>query len=822
MSNILLASNNAVDSGATWYGDQDSSPFLLTQLADPNFSKIWRKTPGTNADGNMVKFAVSLATVARLNHLALCRHNFSEAAQIRVRAGTARLDVDFTDEAGLTSPYLTFGGGTNGTRTNEYGVMVSGTCPRYEHDRRLFENGVLSSEDLGPTGGWSSDSVYRYPDGQTVDFTKASSSVNQALTALRSLPAGTYEMKAQVRLVSGDGSFAFQLFDGQNFLLGSTNVATSDWKWFSSSLVSTGPGLAANSYAYILKQVAAGVLQIRRIQVRSGASNGKYTKTTNQRRYQRRGLIVESGNTNKLLRSAELSNATWLKTAGATVTADQALAPDGAVAMDRLAVTVNAAYTYQDFADSGTTLKGTSVYFRKDAAAATDVALYCQWQTGGVSASSFVQFNAQTATVISHGATGPCTYLTCGVVDVGGGFYRAYLVSQGTDAANTSVRVAVQIGTAGNYVDLWGAQCETSYVTSYIPTTTAAVSRVTDTAVVEATTWVPYAWNGNEATIYHESMANEIVAGTVGNLASLYFRNASGTEGILIQMYEDGSQIADLLVQVTTGGTGFSGSSTAITRGAVARQAIRHRAGDFKWNHNGITSGTITAPNGSTFTILDLMQGPSSTGYLRRVTVWPTGRSDAELQALATTGPSAIDYDSGWSDALQMTPYTQLPALWGYDYDVIKSFTDRAVEWIRVGIYDPVKTSSSTPFEIGRLFTGKVKMQPGVNPSYGLADSWDDATTYAQTQSRRRIFNVLPKLRQVAFELGKLSLSEGDAAHEFDGLNGLSTEVLYLPDPSDEAKCQRYGFVGLMETLDALRWPLMNLRSKAYQITDKR
>jgi hypothetical protein len=45
MSNILLASNNAVDSGATWYGDQDSSPFVLTQLADPNFSKIWRKTP---------------------------------------------------------------------------------------------------------------------------------------------------------------------------------------------------------------------------------------------------------------------------------------------------------------------------------------------------------------------------------------------------------------------------------------------------------------------------------------------------------------------------------------------------------------------------------------------------------------------------------------------------------------------------------------------------------------------------------------------------------------------------------------------------------
>jgi hypothetical protein len=669
MSNILLASNNAVDSGATWYGDQDSSPFVLTQLADPNFSKIWRKTPGTNADGNMVKFAVSLATIARLNHLALCRHNFSDAAQIRVRAGTARLDVDFTDEAGLTSPYLTFSGGTNGTRTNEYGVMVSGTCPRYEHDRRLFENGVLSSEDLGPTGGWSSDSVYRYPDGQTVDFTKASSSVNQALTALRSLPAGTYEMKAQVRLVSGDGSFAFQLFDGQNFLLGSTNVATSDWKWFSSSLVSTGPGLAANSYAYILKQVAAGVLQIRRIQVRSGASNGKYTKTTNQRRYQR------------------------------------ATTPNG-------------------------------------------------------------------------------------------------------------------------YIDVWGGQTEFTYVTSLIPTTTTAASRSTDTAKVEASTWVPYVLGGQiEGTVYTEAMVNEIKCDTLRGASTIQFSDAGGTNHIdLYAAYtaNDNFQYSD--VRATYGGVAeVDLLEAAAAKGAVSRMAMHWRPNDYTAYMNGQGMGQdVGSDTFSAFTVIDLMYQPTSTAFLRRIAFWMTGKTTADLQAMSNSGPSAIDYDSGWSDALQMTPYTQLPALWGYDYDIIKSFTDHSVEWIRVGIYDPAKTSSSTPFEIGRLFTGKVKLQPGVNPSYGLADSWDDATTYAQTQSRRRIFNVLPKLRQVAFELGKLSLSEGDAAHEFDGTNGLSTEVLYLPDPSDEAKCQRYGFVGLMETLDALRWPLMNLRSKAYQITDKR
>lgn len=91
MSNIVLSAKNRIDAaGATFYGNEDAA-LPLTNLRDPIFSKVWRYTPGTNADGNTAKFQFVLTPVARAGHVAFARHNMGEGAQVRVRAGTARL-----------------------------------------------------------------------------------------------------------------------------------------------------------------------------------------------------------------------------------------------------------------------------------------------------------------------------------------------------------------------------------------------------------------------------------------------------------------------------------------------------------------------------------------------------------------------------------------------------------------------------------------------------------------------------------------------------------------------------------------------------------
>lgn len=216
------------------------------------------------------------------------------------------------------------------------------------------------------------------------------------------------------------------------------------------------------------------------------------------------------------------------------------------------------------------------------------------------------------------------------------------------------------------------------------------------------------------------------------------------------------------------------------------------------------------------------MKEPSTTSYLRRVTIWPTGKSNTELQSLSTSGPSAIDYDSGWDDVLQMSFAGDVPSDWGKVYPIIKTFAERAIEWVRVQLYDPAKVSSSYPFEIGRAFIGKLTLQPARNAEYGLGNGWNERTTFTQAEDGRKFFTERSRIREVAFAFPLLTHAEAAKLHEMQGSGGIVEETLYLPDPDDEAECQRYGFVGLMSQLDPLRYPLFATRSAAIQMAEKR
>ena len=202
MSNLLLSSQNLVDLVTSWYGDSDGGAVPLSNFTSDIFGKVWRYTPASNVDGSVARFAFPLSAPARASHLAKCRHNASEGGQIRARLGTARLDVDLTDDAELTSPWITFGGGANGMRTNEYGTMVAGGAPRFNHDRRYYDNGFLWSEDL-TNAAWKTVGAKVY-DAQRVDFAQVGGEFNQVLSQLYN---DTYEVRCQVRLESGDGGF---------------------------------------------------------------------------------------------------------------------------------------------------------------------------------------------------------------------------------------------------------------------------------------------------------------------------------------------------------------------------------------------------------------------------------------------------------------------------------------------------------------------------------------------------------------------------------------------------------------------------------------
>ena len=186
------------------------------------------------------------------------------------------------------------------------------------------------------------------------------------------------------------------------------------------------------------------------------------------------GLLVESAGTNSVLRSQEVDNAAWTKEQDAaprtpTVTADQAVAPDGTTTADRVQIPA-----------TGTTGQFSDWYQTWNTGALGD-GLACSIYVKGVSASDTMDVCGFDGAV--WGCT-PCTYVTgswtrCSYVDSAGSGTLARYCQFGANRPHNG-------DLARNALDIyvWGmdGKAPASYVTSYIPTVAAAVTRSAESA----------------------------------------------------------------------------------------------------------------------------------------------------------------------------------------------------------------------------------------------------------------------------------------------------------------------------------------------------
>lgn len=196
-----------------------------------------------------------------------------------------------------------------------------------------------------------------------------------------------------------------------------------------------------------------------------------------------RGLLIEESRTNLLTHSSAFNESAWTKT-GATITQDSVASPDGTSNADSL-VENTATSTHQVFQILGTAAAHSfSVYLK--AASRSWVALRVS-VTGPVV--SYGYFNLSTG-VIGSVAAG----LTASITPAGDGWYRCTI--SGTLAAGAPVLIAAAtadgtITYTGNGLTalyLWGAQLEAgAFVTSYIPTSTTALTRNADVVTITGT-----------------------------------------------------------------------------------------------------------------------------------------------------------------------------------------------------------------------------------------------------------------------------------------------------------------------------------------------
>jgi len=340
-------------------------------------------------------------------------------------------------------------------------------------------------------------------------------------------------------------------------------------------------------------------------------------------------LLVEPQRTNLALYSSSFDNSAWDKING-TMTANATTAPDGNTTAEQWAGDgTNTIHDfYQAFTGGATTTS--SIYVKKNTAQFVYISLNHQgtgtdWATG-----VYDLDNLTTATFQSGGVTSPIATIS----DEGNGWRRITLSVSTTDAnlycmygiansLNPSFgpnRGRVVFSTSASFY-AWGAQLEAgSYPTSYIPTTSASVTRNAD---VISKTGISSLIGQTEGTLYFDLVFPQ-------NQQASYIGISDGTTGNRIILgCESGT--------FYTFGYGFS--TLSLNTNTRYRIAMAYDSTNMKIYANGTLLATVTGAVPSGMSRFAFDSGANTQHLISDVyacSLWKTKLTDTQLATLTT------------------------------------------------------------------------------------------------------------------------------------------------------------------------------------------
>jgi hypothetical protein len=317
---------------------------------------------------------------------------------------------------------------------------------------------------------------------------------------------------------------------------------------------------------------------------------------------------------------SEAFNTTWTRVSGGTgslpvITANAVIAPDG------------------------TTTAETIVFDRGSATSSS--ANFSQVQQVINLATSGTYTLSVYAKATASGDVGKQFYIRAKDTLVSGALTSSWVRYTSTETGVASGNTSIMIGNRGSFtadqsvsVDLWGAQLETgSVATSYIPTTTAAVTRNAD--VVSVSGAVSGSIGQTEGTIYMEvdirNLARETYLVRIDEGAAL---------NVLTLRKLDTNLIRTTIIAPTSSGT-LNISSTAFTAGIV-KIAFAYKSGEIALSVNGATALTTngTFSFGASLNRITLGSNAIASSEfndrIRAVALYTTRLTNAELQSLST------------------------------------------------------------------------------------------------------------------------------------------------------------------------------------------
>lgn len=199
------------------------------------------------------------------------------------------------------------------------------------------------------------------------------------------------------------------------------------------------------------------------------------------------GLLIEPAATNVLTWSADFNNAAWTKTS-ATISASVELAPDGST-MPKI---VEGAATSTHRVSRASLTLGTPWEASVFAKAGERTRIAIGGSNSGANGGGTAIFDLSSGSVVSNTILNS----TATIESIGGGVYRCAVQFPNT-VVTQNLLISIILGTAMSYAGdgvsglyIWGAQQESGgSVSSYIPTTSAAVTRSADIASIPTDLW---------------------------------------------------------------------------------------------------------------------------------------------------------------------------------------------------------------------------------------------------------------------------------------------------------------------------------------------
>lgn len=326
-------------------------------------------------------------------------------------------------------------------------------------------------------------------------------------------------------------------------------------------------------------------------------------------------LLLEPQRTNLILRSQEFDNASWVKENGGValvpvVTANNAISPDGSQNAELIVFDLNggtASGTISQLAQTVTTSISTVYTFT----------IYAKTSDNSTKAISLVDGNGSPILITITSS------------------WQRFSITFTAASTTSNLRLRLRGSASGEgtatsaSINIYGAQLESgAYATSYIPTTTASVTRNID---VCSKTLATALIGQTEGTMFWDGIISNTGSNVIFNL------NLNATNDRYIEI-TSGLAIRYIEYSTTTQAS-ISTAGNYVTLGNRYKIAAAYKANDFVLYVNGVQIGTDTS--GTVFAADKIYNGYYASGFQgliknNSIALWKTRLTNQELVTLTT------------------------------------------------------------------------------------------------------------------------------------------------------------------------------------------